>query len=167
MFAKIFEQIFDSSIAKNYKLRHFFEDILKLANREGIVDITQDAISRRINLPLEEVVPMLAILCAPDNQSRSKDYEGRRLIPLDFHRDWGWKIVNYEYYREIRDEEARKAYFRDAQRRKRARDNQKKKAAQKGKVNGAETEEEKDSRELKVIEEYPHTPFRPESEIPI
>ena len=56
------------------------------------------------------------MLSSPDPESRSQGEEGRRLIPIDSHRSWGWQIVNYEHYRNLRDEEARRAYFRDAKR---------------------------------------------------
>lgn len=127
MFAKVFSQIFDSSIAENYELRHFFEDMLKLADLTGVVDMTPEAISRRINLPLEKVVPLLHELGKPDLKSRSKGHEGRRIIPLDSHREWGWIIVNYQHYRSIRDEAARREYNRDAKQRERAKKKSKKK----------------------------------------
>lgn len=120
MYAKIFEQIFDSSIAENYELRHFFEDMLKLADPTGVVDITAEAIGRRINLPIEKVKAGLDELMKPDPRSRSHEHDGRRLIPLDSHRDWGWIIVNYVHYRAVRDEVTRRIYFRDAKRRQRA-----------------------------------------------
>jgi hypothetical protein len=41
-------------------------------------------------------------------------------VPIDSHRSWGWQIVNYEHYRNLRDEEARRAYFRDAKREQRS-----------------------------------------------
>jgi hypothetical protein len=52
----------------------------------------------------------------PDTKSRSGDEDGRRLILLDPHRDWGWQIVNYEPYRQMRDDDARRAYFREKKR---------------------------------------------------
>lgn len=119
MYAKVFSQIFDSSIAENYELRHFFEDLLKLADAEGVVDMTQEAIHRRINLPLDKVVIFLEELGKPDERSRSQEHEGRRIIPLDSHRKWGWIIVNYLHYRKLKDEESRRAYFRDAKRKQR------------------------------------------------
>lgn len=119
VFVKLFAQIFDSSIAENYELRHFFEDMLKLADIDGVVDMTPEAISRRINLPLEKVVVFLEELQKPDPKSRSPENEGRRIMPLDSHRDWGWVITNYQHYRALRDEEARRAYFRDAKRKER------------------------------------------------
>lgn len=120
MFAKVFEQILDSSIANNYELRHFFEDMLKLADMTGVVDMTPEAIARRINLPLERVLPLLAELGSPDPKSRSTAHEGRRIVPVDSHRDWGWIIVNYLHYRNIRDEDERRQYNRDKKREERA-----------------------------------------------
>jgi len=120
MFAKVFTQIFDSSIADDYEVRHVFEDLLKLSDMEGVVDMTIEAVARRTNVPFEIVARAIGVLVAPDSRSRSPDYEGRRLLPLDERRGWGWKIVNYGVYREIRNEEDRKEYNREAKRRERA-----------------------------------------------
>lgn len=116
MFAKVFGQIFDSSIAEDYNLRRMFMDLLVLADATGAVDMTPEAISRRTNVPVDEVVKYVKELCQPDTKSRSKLEEGKRLVPLDSSRDWGWRIVNYLHYRKIRDEAARREYFRDKQR---------------------------------------------------
>ena len=119
MFAKIFSQIFDSSIARDYVVRHVFMDFLVLADRDGVVDMTIDAISRRTNVPEPLIVHALGELTRPDESSRSKEEKGCRLAPLDSHRDWGWQIVNYEHYRNLVDEESRRAYFRDKKREQR------------------------------------------------
>lgn len=115
MFAKIFTQIFDSSIAENCRTRHVFEDLLKLADLNGCVDMTPEAIARRTNVPLDEVRAALAELAKPDDRSRSGSHQGRRIIPIDSHRDWGWHIVNYQHYREIQDGETLRAKWRDYQ----------------------------------------------------
>lgn len=120
MFAKIFTQIFDSSIAENYLTRHVFMDLLVLADSEGCVDMTQEAISRRTNVPLDIVRNAVKELCSPDHQSRTAGDEGRRLLSIDVNRPWGWRIVNYAAYRAIRDEEARRAYHREYRRAERA-----------------------------------------------
>src|SRR5690606_9006252 len=100
MFAKIFEQIYDSSIAEDWKTRVVFQDMLILADKDGIVDKTPAAIARRTNLPLEIVMEALPKLEAPDQSSRTPDLDGRRIVRLDDHRDWGWRIVNFTKYRE-------------------------------------------------------------------
>jgi hypothetical protein len=120
MFAKIFTQILDSSIAGDYVVRHVFMDLLIMADRDGVIDMTPDAIARRTNVPEDMVLHALKELSTPDTKSRSDAEDGRRIILLDSHRDWGWQIVNYEHYRNIRDEESRRAYFRDKKREYRA-----------------------------------------------
>ena len=88
-------------------------DLLILADSDGVVDMTAEAIARRTNGPLKEIKEAIELLCQPDPRSRSKEHEGRRLIPLDSRRDWGWIIVNYQHYRQIRDEEMRREVWRD------------------------------------------------------
>lgn len=125
MFTKVFSQIFDSSIADNYRHRHVFMDLLVLADSEGVVDMTAGAIARRTNVPLEQVQEALDALCAPDLESRTPTEDGRRLLPIDTARGWGWRIVNYEVYRQLRDEESRREYFRTYRAAKRAEENAK------------------------------------------
>lgn len=120
MFAKIFGQIHDSSIASDYTVRLVFMDLLVLADKCGIVDMTEDAVARRTNVPLDVVQRAIQTLREPDPQSRTKDHEGRRLLLIDEGREWGWKIANYEHYRDIRTEEERREYHKQYKRKQRA-----------------------------------------------
>lgn len=113
MYAKIFDQILNSSLAENFMTRHVFMDLLVLSDKNGEVDMTHESIARRTNVPLEIVKQAIAELEAPDPRSRSTAEDGRRIVRLDAHRDWGWQITNYAKYREIRNEEARKEYRRE------------------------------------------------------
>lgn len=113
MFAKIFSQILDSTIANNYTHRHVFMDLLVLADIDGCVNMTVEAIARRTNAPLEAVRESITALCSPDPSSQNREHEGRRLIPIEEGRDWGWRIVSYQHYRRMRDEEQRREYHRD------------------------------------------------------
>jgi hypothetical protein len=108
MYAKVFSQIFDSSIADNFRLRHFFMDLLVLADPDGVVDMTPTSIAARTRIPLEDVSTMLATLEQPDPESRTPDHDGRRIAKLDEHRTWGWAIINYSRFREIASEEQRR-----------------------------------------------------------
>ena len=105
MFAKIFAQIFDSSIAEDWQTRVVFQDMLILADKDGVVDMTPTSIARRTNVPLETVLAAIPKLEAPDHSSRTPDQDGRRIARLDAHRDWGWQIVNYAKYRESASKE--------------------------------------------------------------
>jgi hypothetical protein len=119
-FVKVYAQILDSSIAADYRVRHFFEDLLKLADwRSGVVDMTPEAIGRRINMPLKEVEQFIAKLEEPDELSRSDAEDGRRIVKIDEKRAWGWLIVNYKAYKLVRTAEERREYMRDYMRERR------------------------------------------------
>ena len=113
MYAKIFTQIFDSSVNEDCHVRWVFEDMMKLADVNGVVDMTHEAIARRTNAPLDIVKKGIERLEMPDDSSRNPDYEGRRIVRLDEHRSWGWWIVNYEYYRNLASEEQKRARTRE------------------------------------------------------
>jgi hypothetical protein len=105
MFAKIFASIFDSSIAEDWQTRVVFQDMLVLADKNGILDMTPASIARRTNIPLEMVTDAIPKLEAPDPSSRTEANEGRRIVRLDAHRAWGWQIVNFIKYRESASKE--------------------------------------------------------------
>jgi hypothetical protein len=121
MFAKIFNQIFDSSIAENWQARIVFQDLLVLADKDGVVDMTVASIARRTNIPIEIITEAIPTLEAPDRSSRTPDHEGRRIMRLDAHRDWGWRIVNFEKYRESASKEMLRLGEADRKRAYRAR----------------------------------------------
>lgn len=106
MFGKIFTQIFDSSLADNPQTRWVFMDMLVLADQNGVVDMTREAIARRTNVPIKIVRAAVKELESSDPRSRSSEFEGVRIKRLDEHRDWGWVIVNYQKYRSIANAEA-------------------------------------------------------------
>ncbi len=106
MFGKIFTQIFDSSLADNPQTRWIFMDLLVLADQNGVVDMTHEAIARRTNVPLASVETAIQELESKDGRSRSVEFGGVRIKRLDAHRTWGWAIVNYSKYRAIANAEA-------------------------------------------------------------
>jgi len=122
VYVKLYNQILDSSLAEDRRLRHFFTDLLLCADQDGNVTMTLDAISRKTRAAIEEVEWGLAELQKPDAMSFHQECEGRRVIPLEGC-GYGWKIVNYELYRDFKTaKELRKA---TAERVKRYRENRK------------------------------------------
>lgn len=101
MYVKLFNRILDSSIADNRRLRHFFIDLLLCADQEGNVLMTKQSISNRIRSSLEEVEWGLGELMRPDPDSFTSEHGGRRVIALE-GLGYGWKIVNYEAYRDLK-----------------------------------------------------------------
>ncbi len=108
VFAKVFTQIFDSSIVEKPEVRFTFTDLLTLCDPDGVVDMTHEAIARRTNRPLQVIRDTIAELEGPDPRSRTKDFAGARIKRLDSHRDWGWLIINYRNFRKIASEEQRR-----------------------------------------------------------
>jgi hypothetical protein len=119
MFSKSFRQQFDSSIAEDPMRRVIFNDMCILADRHGVVDMTYGAIAAVTRWPIETVIAKIGELMEADPESRSKKCNGARLVLIDSDRNWGWRIVNYEHYRNLRDTEGRNAYMRDLMKNKR------------------------------------------------
>jgi hypothetical protein len=75
--------------------------VLSLSDWRGIVDVTPDYLSRVTGLQIEAVIACMQRFCEPDPYSRSDIEEGRRLVLLEpEHRNWGWRIVNLQMYRD-------------------------------------------------------------------
>ena len=113
MYAKIFRQVFDSSLADDPEAMRVFIYMCVLADPDGVVDMTFNSISRTTRIPIEEVERSIRKLMQPDPTSRSFKQDGARLVLIDSgQRDWGWRIVNYKHYRSVRSEEERRSFFR-------------------------------------------------------
>lgn len=123
MYGKVFDSMFDGTLASRgpWQALVTFQQLIVLANPDGIVDMTADAISRRTSIPLEIIELGIAELLKPDARSRTPDEDGRRIVLIDDHRDWGWQIVNHAKYQSMRNVAERREYLRVAQAERRAR----------------------------------------------
>ena len=97
-YGKIFQQIYDGSLRSDPMVRLVFMDMVILADKDGMVDMTHEAIAARTNVPIKSVCDAIKSLESPDPRSRSSRENGARIKRLDEHRDWGWCLINYEYY---------------------------------------------------------------------
>lgn len=104
--------MFEGSLHGRFEATVTFMAMIALADKEGTVDMTPQALIARTGFPPAIIDKGLRELEAPDQYSRTPDLDGRRIIRLDEERAWGWKIVNYEKYRNIRTSEERRAYHR-------------------------------------------------------
>jgi len=122
MYSKLFASMYDGTLATQgpWQAIVTFQQMLILADPTGIVDMTATAISRRTTIPLDIIETGIAALEQPDPESRLPDEDGRRIVRLDDHRGWGWQIVNFVHYRNIRDAEGRREYQREWVRQRRA-----------------------------------------------
>jgi hypothetical protein len=81
--------------------------------------MTPIAISRRTTIPLEIIEEGIRCLEQPDPDSRSPLEEGRRIVRISDHRDWGWMLVNHKHYHSLRSNEERRAYMKEYMQRRR------------------------------------------------
>ena len=117
MYAKLFASIYQGTLRGDTHGLVVFTNLLAHADAHGWVDIHPSAISDETGLTIDQTQAALKMLESPDPDSRSPEEEGRRIIRLDEHRSWGWKIVNHGKYRAIRNEEDRREQNRLAQQR--------------------------------------------------
>jgi hypothetical protein len=108
------------SLYGRFEASAVFMVLLSLCNRDGEIDMTPEAIAGVTGWPLEFISKGLVELAAPDKRSRTHGHGGRRILPIDEHRDWGWKLTNYQKYRDEMRSLERREYLREAKRRERA-----------------------------------------------
>jgi hypothetical protein len=89
-----------------------FQQMLILCDPTGVCDMTAEALAFRTGIPLEFIQAGIAALEAPDPDSRLPNDEGRRIVRLDDHRNWGWRVTNFVHYRDLQSNEARREYQR-------------------------------------------------------
>jgi len=116
VYGKIFDSIYDGTLVEDWRALVTFQQMIILCDSDGLIDMTPRAISRRTGIPIDHIEAGIRILESPDPCSRSPEEEGRRIVRVDSHRDWGWKLVNHAEYRNMKDHETRKEYKRKKQR---------------------------------------------------
>lgn len=119
-FTKLHASLARSSIlALPVSARWLWAFMLSQADAQGIVEGAVPGLANAANISLEECQAAIDAFCAPDPYSRTRELDGRRLMPVD----GGWQIVSYAKYRHKLSVEERKAYKarHEAVRRERAR----------------------------------------------
>jgi len=135
MYGKIFDTIFGSSIMEeDIEIRYIWMCMLTIADKEGFIDASIPSLARRFNVSEEAMSNTIERLLSPDPSSKTPDQDGRRIEPI--RETYGWHIINYEKYRNIRDEDERREYMREYMKRYRKKDDDvNKKSLQKTNVN--------------------------------
>jgi hypothetical protein len=100
-YAKIFDSLWDGSMRGLTDPLLVFINLLTHSDEFGVVDRHWRAISDETGLDETRIINAISFLEQPDPESRTPDCEGRRIVRLDSHRTWGWKIVNHLKYRQL------------------------------------------------------------------
>ena len=83
----------------------------------GQVELNPQHLALLIGMDRAATERAIEYLCAPDSRSRSKTEDGRRLVREG---EYAYRLPNWEAYRKVRNEEDRRTYNREAQRRHRS-----------------------------------------------
>lgn len=122
MYGKLFSSMYDGSLVESWQALVTFQQMIVLCDADGVIDMTPEAISRRTGIPLEIIKAGIEILERPDERSRTPDENGKRIIRIDAHRDWGWFLVNHEKYKSMQDSDTVRVQNRERKRRQRERE---------------------------------------------
>lgn len=92
-FTKLFSRILTSSIwSESNEVRIVWITLLAATGYDGIARVTVPGLARLSNIPLDQTRAALATLCAPDPDSRTVEFEGRRVRE---ERDEKGNLVGY------------------------------------------------------------------------
>lgn len=109
-FTKLFASITDSSIwSEDDATRIVWITLLAMADSSGYVGASIPGLAARARKTIPEVERALEKFHAPDPYSRTRDYDGRRIMTVD----GGWLLLNYEKHRAVADAEAYRARKRE------------------------------------------------------
>ena len=121
MFGKIFESLYEGSMIGagsamfavwGYVIAHMKPD--KVVGAQ--VELNTKLVSFVLGETEEVVKGVVDKLCDPDDKSRSKEKDGRRLIRLG---EFTYQVVNGAHYMSIRKADERREYFRNYRRNQR------------------------------------------------
>jgi hypothetical protein len=112
VYGKTFTTLWEGSMVGMADAQLVFIFLFCHCDREGFVEAHPAIVAAKTGIPIERVKSAIETLEAPDSDSRSKAEEGRRIVPLSQDHISGWKVVNYEYYRELRRADDRREYHR-------------------------------------------------------
>lgn len=120
-FTKLFSSITASTVwCEPSNTRIVWITMLAMADSRGRVWASIPGLAGIARVPVEDARIAIERFLSPDEDSRSKEHEGRRIEEID----GGWRLINHEKYRAIRDEESvkerKRRYIADRRAKERA-----------------------------------------------
>jgi hypothetical protein len=126
-YTKLFSSIVTSTVwQEDLETKVVWITMLAMSDAHGFVNATVPGLSHIAGVSVEKTREAVAKFLSPDPDSRTKHDEGRRIREVP----GGWRLLNYQRYRQQRDPERRKAQNREAKRRQRQREQEQQKCQQ-------------------------------------
>jgi hypothetical protein len=108
VYGKVFGSIYDGTLYGHWEAIVTMQQMIVLADPNGVVDMTVAAISARTSIPKKIIEKGIGFLEEPDPFSRTPGEDGRRIVLMDEHRPWGWRLVNHWKYMKLRNMEQKR-----------------------------------------------------------
>jgi hypothetical protein len=103
LYGKVFDSIYDGTLYGHWEAIVTMQQFIVLASPDGVVDMTPQAIAARTSIPLDIITKGIKVLSEPDPYTRTPGEDGRRIVLMDEHRPWGWRLVNHGKYMRLRN----------------------------------------------------------------
>jgi len=111
-FTKLFNSILDSTIWQEpLETKVVWITMLAMCDRTGEVHASVPGLAKRAGVTLQQCNAALACLESPDEYSRTKSHDGRRIREID----GGWELLNHAKYRALLSAEERREYNKNKQ----------------------------------------------------
>jgi hypothetical protein len=111
-YTKLFSSIIGSTIwREDNDTRIVWITMLAMADKDGVVEASVPGLADFSRISVDGTRAALAKLMAPDPDSRSKEFDGRRVE----EQDGGWRLLNHAKYRAKLSEIERREYKRAKQ----------------------------------------------------
>lgn len=108
-YTKLFNSILCSTIWRaDDKTRIVWITLLALAGKDGIAEGSIPGLADMARVSIEDCERALNYLMSPDQYSRTKDHEGRRISEID----GGWLILNHKKFRSKMSVDEKREYDR-------------------------------------------------------
>lgn len=108
-YTKLFNSILASTIWEaDMPTRIVWITLLAMADKDGIAEGSVPGLATFARVSLPQVRAALRKLMEPDKDSRSAEYEGRRIEAVD----GGWRLLNHRKYRQKLGQDERREYLR-------------------------------------------------------
>lgn len=99
-YTAVFSDIYMGTLYGRWPAAPVWATLLPLIDQHGRIDMSMQAIAGMTGWPIDLLEQGIQQLMEPDPNSRTDGHEGRRLIPIDPNRPWGWIAVNHGKYKE-------------------------------------------------------------------
>ena len=99
-YVPVFDTALDGTLFGRWPHTGVWLCLLSQSDKRGHIDVVPQLLAAKLGIPVAQLLECIADFMEPDPGSRTQEQEGRRLVPIDPSRSWGWRIVNHAHYRE-------------------------------------------------------------------